>query len=485
MNTSVFDTPQSAAGVELPFSLTIDGHCVAGAGSFSVVNPSTGTAFAEAPEASPEQLNEAVASARRAQPSWEALGFDARRARLHDLARLLRDEIDMFAALIVLEQGKPLVRARDEVERAARQMERLVALELPTVALPHEGPGTAEVHYRALGVIGAITPWNMPLVLSVPKIAHALYTGNTIVLKPSPYTPLAALRLGERAQHLFPPGVLNIVSGGNELGRLVAEHAGIDKVSFTGSVDTGKRVMASAAKTLKRVTLELGGNDAAIVLGDVDPQAVAPRLFAAAFANSGQICMAIKRLYVHSSIYAELTEALATLARNAKVGDGFEPDVMFGPVQNAAQYQIVLDLLDDARKSGAHFAAGGHALDRPGYFVAPTIVTGLTEGSRLVDEEPFGPVLPLLPFDDAEDAVHRANATRYGLSGSVWSNDQQAAAALATRLEVGTAWVNQHLALDAHVPFGGAKESGIGSEYGVQGLQQYMQAHVVNVLAAR
>jgi acyl-CoA reductase-like NAD-dependent aldehyde dehydrogenase len=357
-------------------------------------------------------------------------------------------------------------------------------LEIAPRVLSDGAAGRVELHFRPLGVVGAITPWNMPLVLCVPKIAHALYTGNTIVVKPSPYTPLSALRMAEIALDIFPAGVLNMIGGGDDAGRWISEHPGIDKVSFTGSVATGKRVMASAAPTLKRLTLELGGNDAAIVLDDVDVQAVAPRLFAAAFANSGQICMAIKRLYVQRGIYEELAQALADLARGVVVGGGMEDAVVLGPVQNAAQFAIVRGLLDDARRCGGRFLAGGHALERPGYFIAPTIVTGLAEGSRLVDEEPFGPVLPVLCFDDVDEAIARANDSRHGLGGSVWTRDLERGAALARRLEVGTAWVNQHIGLDAQVQFGGAKESGIGCEYGLAGLRQYMQAHVVNVAGA-
>jgi acyl-CoA reductase-like NAD-dependent aldehyde dehydrogenase len=466
------------------FFHVIDGKTVAGAAWFDVINPATGTPVGRCPDASREQLEQAVAAARAAQPAWAALSFTARRAALGQLAAAIRNHRDELATLITSEQGKPLARAYDEVERSASQMERLIMLEIESRVLSDNASGRVELHYRPLGVVGAITPWNMPLVLSVPKIAHALYTGNTIVVKPSPYTPLSALRLAEIALDIFPAGVLNMIGGGNDAGRWISEHTGIDKVSFTGSVATGKRVMASAAPTLKRLTLELGGNDAAIVLDDVDVRSVAPKLFAAAFANSGQICMAIKRLYVQRGVYDALAQALADIARSVVVGGGMESGVVLGPVQNAAQFAIVRGLLDDVRQCGGKFLAGGHVLERPGYFIAPTIVTGLAEGSRLIDEEPFGPVLPILCFDDVDEAIERANNTRHGLGGSVWTGDVEKGVALARRLDVGTAWVNQHIGLDAQVQFGGAKESGIGCEYGVAGLRQYMQAHVVNVLKA-
>ncbi|HEY4066621.1 MAG TPA: aldehyde dehydrogenase family protein [Burkholderiaceae bacterium] len=470
-------TMEQAARAALahPFQHTIDGQPVGSPGHFEVFNPATGLVLAHAPDATREQLDEAVAAARRSQPAWAGLTADARRQHLLSLAEALIVQREALATVITLEQGKPLARARDEVTRSAQQLQHLVALEMPIEVLKEDAAHRVELHHRPLGVVGAITPWNMPLLLSLLKAVHALYTGNTVVLKPSPYTPLTALRLGELVRGIFPAGVFNILAGGNDLGRWMTEHPGLDKISFTGSVATGKRVMAGAAATLKRVTLELGGNDAAIVRADVDPKAIASRLFAVAFANSGQICMAIKRLYVHERVHDDLCAELALLARAARVGDGFQPDVDYGPVQNVAQYRIVQELLDDARRDGAVFAAGGHALERPGYFIAPTIATGLREGSRLVDEEPFGPVLPVLRFSDDEEALQRANATLLGLSGSVWSADVGRAAALAARLEVGTAWVNQHMFLDAQVPFGGAKNSGLGSEYGLDGLKHYTQ----------
>jgi acyl-CoA reductase-like NAD-dependent aldehyde dehydrogenase len=262
----------------------------------------------------------------------------------------------------------------------------------------------------------------------------------------------------------------------------MTEHPGIDKIAFTGSVATGKKVMASAAGTLKRVTLELGGNDAAIVLDDVDPKVVAPKLFFAGFVNSGQVCMAIKRIYAHESIYEALCEALAAEARKWKVGDGLDPATQLGPIQNRMQYDKVVGIMEDTKKAGARVLVGGEVPQRPGYFVNPTLVTDVDEGSRLVREEQFGPIVPVLKFKDVEEALQRANDTRYGLSGSVWSRDPERAAAIAARLEVGTAWVNQHRTTAANVPFGGAKESGYGRVYSQMGLKSYLEPRVVSVL---
>jgi acyl-CoA reductase-like NAD-dependent aldehyde dehydrogenase len=293
---------------------------------------------------------------------------------------------------------------------------------------------------------------------------------------------LTTLKLGELLRDVFPPGVLNVVAGGDELGRWMSEHPHIDKISFTGSVATGKRVMASAAGTLKRVTLELGGNDAAIVLDDVDPKVVAKKLYFAAFVNSGQVCMAVKRIYAHESVYDALCSALADEARSARVGDGLDPQSQMGPIQNRRQYERVVELLADTRRTGARILAGGEVPAGGGYFVTPTIVANIAEDSRLVQEEQFGPIVPVLKFTDEDDAVRRANDTRFGLAGSVWSRDPERAAAIAARLEVGTAWVNQHRATSATVPFGGAKESGMGRQYSELGLKENMEPQVVSVL---
>jgi acyl-CoA reductase-like NAD-dependent aldehyde dehydrogenase len=309
----------------------------------------------------------------------------------------------------------------------------------------------------------------------------ALYTGNTVILKPSPYTPLATLKLGEILKDVFPAGVVNVLAGGDELGAAMTEHPGIDKISFTGSVATGKKVLASASATLKRVTLELGGNDPAIVLEDVDTNAVAKKIFFASFVNSGQVCMAIKRIYAHEKIYDELCAALVAEAERAKVGNGLDPSTELGPVQNKMQYDKVVALIADTKRSGGKFLAGGDVPAGPGYFLPPALVTDIADDSRLVQEEQFGPIVPILKFSDVEDALRRANDTRYGLSGSVWTKDLERGAEIAARLEVGTAWVNQHRTTSAFVPFGGAKESGIGRQYSSLGLKSYMEPEVVSV----
>ncbi len=455
---------------------------IAGDATLEVINPATGAVFARCPAANKQQLDAAVNSARTAFPLWKAKSFAERAAFIGKMAAVLREHQEALAQLLTREQGKPIGQARDEIGRAATQSEGMAAIKIGVETLVEDGQRRIELHYRPLGVVGIITPWNAPINLAAGPITAALYTGNTAVLKPSPFTPLTTLKLGELLCNVFPPGVLNVVAGGDELGQWMSEHPYIDKISFTGSVATGKKVMASAAGTLKRVTLELGGNDAAIVLDDVDPKAVARKLYFAAFVNSGQVCMAVKRIYAHESVYEALCTALANEARSARVGDGLDPQSQMGPIQNRKQYERVVELLEDTRRSGARILAGGEVPAGGGYFMTPTIVADIADDSRLVREEQFGPIVPVLKFTDEDDAVRRANDTRFGLAGSVWSRDPERAAAIAARLEVGTAWVNQHRATSATVPFGGAKESGMGRQYSELGLKENMEPQVVSVL---
>src|ERR1700761_1066031 len=401
------------------FKLLIGGELVDGEDSLDVINPATGAVFAHCPAAGKAQLDHAIATARHASVAWGAKSFAERAAAIKRMAAVLRENQDSLAELLTREQGKPISQSRDEIGRAGTQSEGMAAIPIPVETLVDNAERRIELHYRPLGVVGIITPWNAPINLAMGPLVAALYTGNTVVLKPSPYTPLSTLKLGELLLDVFPPGVLNVLAGGDELGRWMTEAAGIDKISFTGSVATGKKVMASAAKTLKRVTLELGGNDPAIVLDDVDPKTVAPKLFFASFVNSGQVCMAIKRIYAHEKVYDALCDALTEEARKARVGDGLDPQTQYGPIQNRMQYDKVVGLLEDTKRSGARILAGGELPSRPGYFIPPTIVANIDEHSRLVREEQFGPIVPVLKFKDIDDVVRRANDTRYGLAGSV------------------------------------------------------------------
>lgn len=475
------DTPTMPA-MATAATHTIDGNQVDGLEFFEVINPATASAFALAPEASRAQLDLAVQAARRAFESWRLAPAAGRRKILLGFAAAIRAETQNLAHLLTREQGKPLAASIREIESTVDRIERLASFELTPETLRSDARGRVVLDYQPLGVVGAIAPWNSPVLLGVQTAAQALVTGNSVILKPSPFTPLATLRLGEIAARTLPRGLFNTLSGGNELGRWMTEHAGIDKIGFVGSVATGKRVLASAAASnLKRVSLELGGNDAAIVLADADVDAIAPKLFWSAFVNSGQRCMAIKRVLVHESLLDRLGSTLARLANQAKVGDGFEPGVELGPIQNRPQFERVLGLIADALGRGGHALAGGAALDRPGYFIAPTVITGVAEGTPLVDEEQFGPVLPLLAFTEVEEAVSRANATRFGLGASVWSGQPERAADIARRLEAGTVWINSHGGSEPEIPFGGFKESGVGRGMGLMGLKSYVEPRVLHL----
>ncbi|RMF21029.1 MAG: aldehyde dehydrogenase family protein, partial [Deltaproteobacteria bacterium] len=333
---------------------------------FEVIDPATGEPFAEAPEATREQLDEAVAAARRAFAGWSQTSLEERKRVLTDITAAIKPKIPELADLLVREQGKPRDRASSEAAGAMTWFRVTAGYDLPVEVVRDDEGGRIEVRRRPIGVVGGITPWNFPLILATWKIAPALLTGNTIVLKPSPYTPLTTLVLGELIREVVPPGVVNIVSGGDELGRWMTTHPGIDKISFTGSVETGKAIMAAVAPDLKRLTLELGGNDAGIVLPDVDVEQAAPRIFEAAFGNTGQVCSALKRLYVHEDVYDPMCEALVELARKAKVGPGSEEGVDFGPLNNEMQLRKVIDLVEDAKAHGARVLVGGERMDRPG-----------------------------------------------------------------------------------------------------------------------
>ena len=459
-------------------SMTIDGTAVPTAETFDVINPATGEAHAQAPECSKEQLDAAFESAQKAYRDWKA-DEKLRRSLLLKAADAMFAAAGELGSILMAEQGKPLSEASTEGLAAGIWSQYYANLEMPREVIQDDDNAFAEVVRRPLGVVAAITPWNFPLILASWKIAPALLAGNTMVLKPSPYTPLATLRMGEILGDVFPPGVLNVVRGGVDLGKWMTSHPIPRKISFTGSVATGKHVAMSAAPDLKRVTLELGGNDPAIILDDVDPAAIADKLFWGAFQNNGQVCSAIKRVYVPESLYDGVVEALAEKARTVKVGEGSTEGVQLGPINNKPQFNRVSELVADAIKGGATAVTGGKPIDGGGYFFEPTILADISDGTRIVDEEQFGPALPIISYRDLDDAVERANATHFGLSGSVWSADPERGAEVAARLECGTAWVNAHLALAPHQPFGGAKWSGIGVENGPWGLYGFTELQVL------
>ena len=462
-------------------AMMIDGRITAADTTFGVINPATGEIFDQAPDCSRAQLDQAMDAAARAFASDWRRDESRRREILLACAAALAAGADELAAILTREQGKPLARAAAEIKGASKWLQYTAKLEIPVEVALDNDRVRVEVRRRPHGVVAAITPWNYPVSLAIWKVAPALLAGNTVVLKPSPFTPLATLRMGELLRAVVPAGVLNVIAGGDELGAWMTTHPAVRKISFTGSVATGKLVAAAAAPDLKRVTLELGGNDPAIVLDDVEPDAVAAKLFWGAFENCGQVCSAIKRVYVPAARYDAFLDALGAAAAKATVGEGMDESSQIGPINNQPQFDRVTELVDDARAHGARIVAGGRRIGDRGYFYAPTILGDVSDGTRIVDEEQFGPALPVVPYADLDDAITRANATHFGLSGSVWSADVERATDVAGRLECGTAWVNQHLNVLPHAPFGGAKWSGIGVENGPWGLLGFTEIQTVNV----
>jgi acyl-CoA reductase-like NAD-dependent aldehyde dehydrogenase len=464
------------------YQLLIDGTAVDTAAHFEILNPSTGAVVGMCPSASPEQVVSAIASAHDAFSRWGITSDDERRAACHRIADTIDANADELAELLTREQGKPLngMGSRFELGGAAAWARYTADLDLPVEMIQDDAEGRIALHRKPVGVVVSITPWNWPLMIAIWHLVPAIRAGCTVVIKPSPYTPLSTLRLVELLAAVLPPGVLNAVAGGDDIGPILTGHPDVAKVVFTGSTATGRKVMQSAAPTLKRLTLELGGNDAGIVLPDADPQAIAEGLFWGAFINNGQTCAALKRLYVHDSIYEATCAALTDVARAVPVGDGLDEANLLGPIQNAMQFAKVSRLVDAAKAAGARVLVGGHPIGGPGYFYPVTLLADVTDGMAIVDEEQFGPVLPIIRYTDIDDAMARANASENGLGGSIWSADTDAARTLAARLECGTAWINKHGAIRPDVPFGGVKASGIGVEFGRQGLEEYTTIQVVH-----
>lgn len=455
-------------------TMTIGGKAASSANHLDVCNPATGQVFAAVPDAGAAELEAAITAARSAFPAWRDTAWADRAAIVNRIGETIAANAAELAAMLTREQGKPAEQAQFEVMAAAQWCQATATLTLPDREI-EAGPGRRQVtRYVPIGVVAGISPWNFPVVLSIWKIAPALLAGNTLVLKPSPFTPMTVLRIGELVRDFVPAGVLNIVTGGDALGPLMTAHPGFDKVSFTGSTATGRRVMENAASTLKRLTLELGGNDAAIVMPDVNVPETAEKLFWSAFTNSGQVCVATKRAYVHNDIYEAFRDELAKLAQAVPMGDGSQQGTALGPIQNKPQYDRVKGLLADCEANG-HTLLQGQAPEGEGLFVPVTLVDNPPEDSRIVQEEQFGPILPLMRFTDVEDAIAKANDTDMGLAGTVWSADTATAMRIAERMDTGNVWINEGLALSPFAAFGGRKQSGMGAENGIEGLMAYTE----------
>lgn len=452
------------------------------ADSREVRDPATGEVISRAPVISPKDVQRAIDAAEAAQVGWAALSDDERRAYLHKAADAIEENSEALVTILSREQGKPLngPNARFEVGGCVGWLRAAAEIDLPVEVIVDDGESYAEMHYRPIGVVGAITPWNWPMMIAIWQIAPSLRMGNTVVQKPSEYTTLSGLALNHVLNTALPEGVLNTVVGGGEVGGQLVESDQIGKIMFTGSTATGRKIVEASSGNLKRLTLELGGNDAGIVLDDVDPTEIAEDLFWGAFINTGQTCAALKRLYVPASIYDEVVEAVANIARNVPMGVGLEEENVLGPLQNEMQFNIVDRLVESAKASGARVVLGGEPdRDAAGFFYPTTIVADIDPASELVTEEQFGPVLPIVKYEDLEEAIELANSLPVGLGASVWSADRARAMEVASRIEAGTVWINAHGTINPLIPFGGSKQSGYGLEFGVEGLKAVSQPQVI------
>lgn len=448
-----------------------------------IPDAATRDVIGRAPEHSVGDLDEAIARARAAQPGWESLGHAKRSELLIAAADAIDANAEALAHLLSREQGKPLngPNARFELGACSAWLRTNATIPIESQVLVDDETLHAELVYKAAGVVGAIGPWNWPLMITVWQIGPSLRMGNTVVAKPSEYTPLSVLAMLAVMNDVLPADVLIGVSGDREVGARLASHPDIDKIMFTGSTATGRRIIESSAGNLARLTLELGGNDAGIVLPGTEVSAIAQDLFWGAFINTGQTCAAMKRLYVHDSVYDEVVDALAEIAASVPMGNGLDENNVLGPLQNRAQFDIVSRLVEDAKGRGARVVTGGEAAPELGeLFYRPTIVADIDNDAALVQEEQFGPALPVIRYSDVDEAFAFANSVDVGLGASVWASDPEAAREAATRMESGTVWINSHGGLHPMVPFGGVKSSGYGLEFGVEGLKSVAVTQVVS-----
>ena len=460
----------------------IDGEMVDNGEWLEVLNPANEQVVGRVPACGKDELDRAVAAARRAFKEWKKTPQEERQKVVQGIAAAIKGNADELYRLLTSEQGKPHTQAQQEIYGAAGLAAAQSTLTLDDVISQDDDTRLSRTRRVPVGVVGGIVPWNFPIMMAIQKIVPALVAGCTIVLKPSPFTPLTTLRIAELIKDVVPAGTVNIITGEDTLGPLITEHPDIDKITFTGSTATGKKIMAGASGDLKRITLELGGNDASIVLPDADVEKVAEQLFWSSFSNAGQVCIAAKRVYIHTDIYDDLSKAIAAYANTVVVGDGSQQGTGVGPIQNKKQYERVLELIQDAKDNGYKFLTGGDKdPSGTGYYVPITILDNPPEDARIVAEEQFGPVMPLLKFDTIDEVIERANNSDYGLAGAVWTKDTDKGVEIAEQLETGTVWINEFMHLSPFAPFGGHKQSGFGAEYGVDGLKEFTYPQVITV----
>jgi acyl-CoA reductase-like NAD-dependent aldehyde dehydrogenase len=463
------------------FTQTIGGEPVATAFE-DVIDPSKGLPFQRSPVASDAEVDMAVKAARRAQPGWAARSWDERAQIINALGNLIEENIDYLMTLQTMEQGMPLATARICIGLGVASMRQFAEIRVEDRVLVDDGTRRVVENWRPLGVVAAISPWNFPIALGFQKVGNALIGGNTVVLKPSELTPLTTLEIGRLACGVLPPGVLNVIGGGRASGAALVAHPDVDKVSFTGSTATGVAIAQESGKHLRPVTLELGGNDAAILLEDGSIDDLVAAIIEKALANRGQYCAAVKRVYVPASLHDRFCAALVAASEAIRIGNGLDPETDMGPIQNKVQFDRICDYVEDAERAGGRVLTGGRAIPGNGYYYPPTVITGLADDARLVEEEQFGPIMPIIVYDDLDAVIERINAGPYGLTGSFWTADIPRGLALASRLVVGTGWINQHGNFDLGLPFPLIKASGMGFDFADLGVKGAMRMQVVHAV---
>ncbi len=453
--------------------------------TFATIDPATGEPICEVAYAGPDDVDAAVRAARAAlEGPMRKLSPSKRAGLMYALADLIKRDGAQLAELESLDNGKPLAAANGDIAASIAHLRYYAGW--PTKIEGETIPVSARdvlcyTLREPVGVCAQIIPWNYPLLMAMWKIAPALAAGCTVVLKPAEQTPLTALRLGELALEAgFPEGAVNVITGDGETGAALVDHPGVDKVAFTGSVPVGREIGAKCGRSLKRVTLELGGKSPNIILPDADLDAAVRGSFLGCYSNTGQACNAATRLYVQSGLFDEVIERLASFAREAKVGPGLDPDTDFGPVVSEEQFDRVKGYIDSGLAEGAEAVAGGSPeRDGGGYFISPTLFTGVRDDMRIAREEIFGPVLVAMPFEDLEEVAARANDTEYGLAAGLWTRDISQAHRLAAMLQAGSVYINTWGGGDPAAPFGGYKASGIGREKGRHNLDAYLETKTV------
>ncbi|WP_288446793.1 aldehyde dehydrogenase family protein [uncultured Chryseobacterium sp.] len=451
--------------------------------SFLSLNPSTLEVIGEVANTSREEIDDKIKKAQKAQKRWAARPDAERKEMILKVAEALQQNSKHLAAWITREQGKPLSGpgANFEMQACVGWTQVPASLDVPE-EIVFEDETRKDILYRnPIGVVAAIAPWNWPLMIAIWQIIPSLRMGNAVVIKPSEYTTFCTLEMIKVINTVLPEDILQVITGRGEVGSYLTSHPEIGKIMFTGSIATGKKVIEASVKNMARLTLECGGNDAGIILPGFDVSKHIDQLFWAAFLNMGQTCACLKRLYVHENDYEKVVKALADYSSYIPMGDGADEASILGPIQNKMQYDKILDLILDSEKNGADVLFRGQKPDLEGYFIPVTLIGNVDNGHRIVDEEQFGPVLPIIQYKTLEEAITKANDSENGLGASVWSDDLNEAQKVAAQLQAGTVWINQHGAIHPLVPFGGAKQSGYGVEFGIEGLKAVSLPKVISI----